>query len=346
MIPSYPSVLYQSAMDIARERQAKLTKPPGSLGRLEELSIQLAGISGMSIPDISNKAIVVMAGDHGVTEEGVSAYPSAVTPQMMLNFLSGGAAINVLANQVDAEVVVVDMGVAADLAPHPKLIDRKLGTGTANMARGPAMSREAAQAALEAGREVMQDLAKRGIQIVGTGEMGIGNTTAASAVTAALTGAPVVDLVGRGTGVDDDGLVRKRSAVQKALQLNQPDPCDPIDVLSKVGGYEIAGLAGLILEAVERRVPVVIDGFITGAAALAAARINPDATAFMVAAHRSVEIGHSVILDDLGLSPLLDLEMRLGEGTGAALAMHLLDGAVGTLREMATFESARVRDRE
>ena len=339
------SGLDETAMAAARQRQNQLTKPPGSLGRLEELSIQLAGITGQPQPTVERKAIVVMAGDHGVTVEGVSAYPAEVTPQMVLNFLRGGAAINVIARQVGARVVVVDMGVAAEIEPHPELIDRKIAAGTANMARGPAMSVEQAETALAVGMGIAADLAVEGLQLIGTGEMGIGNTTPSSAITAALTGAPVAEVVGRGTGVDDAGLARKIEIVERALAVNQPSAADPIDVLAKVGGFEIAGLAGLILGSAAARIPVVIDGFITGAAALVAARLEPRSAGYMIASHQSVEIGHRIILESLGLTPLFKLDLRLGEGTGAALAMHIIEAAARVLREMATFDSAGVTDK-
>jgi nicotinate-nucleotide--dimethylbenzimidazole phosphoribosyltransferase len=332
-------------MESARQRQLQLTKPPGSLGRLEALSIQLAGITGQAQPRVDSKAIVVMAGDHGVTAEGVSAYPAEVTPQMVLNFLHGGAAINVLARQVGARVVIVDMGVAAPLDPHDDLLDRKVALGTANMAQGPAMTIEQAEMALAVGRDLAAQLAAEGVQLLGTGEMGIGNTTPSSALTAVLTGAPVADVVGRGTGVDDDGLARKVEIVERALQVNRPAADEPLAALAKVGGFEIAGLAGLILGAAQARVPVVIDGFITGAAALVAARLAPAAVDYMIASHQSVEIGHRVILENLGLVPLFKLDLRLGEGTGAALAMHTIEAAARVLREMATFESAGVSDK-
>jgi nicotinate-nucleotide--dimethylbenzimidazole phosphoribosyltransferase len=337
--------LDQQAMESARQRQLQLTKPPGSLGRLEALSIQLAGITGQAQPRVDSKAIVVMAGDHGVTAEGVSAYPAEVTPQMVLNFLHGGAAINVLARQVGARVVIVDMGVAAPLDPHDDLLDRKVALGTANMAQGPAMTIEQAEMALAVGRDLAAQLAAEGVQLLGTGEMGIGNTTPSSALTAVLTGAPVTDVVGRGTGVDDDGLARKVEIVERALQVNRPAADEPLAALAKVGGFEIAGLAGLILGAAQARVPVVIDGFITGAAALVAARLAPAAVDYMIASHQSVEIGHRVILENLGLVPLFKLDLRLGEGTGAALAMHTIEAAARVLREMATFESAGVSDK-
>ena len=336
--------LDEAAMAQARKRQSQLTKPAGSLGRLEQLSVQLAGMTGQAVPEIGDKAVVVMAADHGVTQEGVSAYPSEVTAQMVANFLAGGAAINVLARQAGARVVVVDMGVSAELEPSPGLTVRKVAPGTANMAAGPAMSREQAVKAIENGREVMRALAEEQVQLVGTGEMGIGNTTASSAITAAVTGASVDEVVGRGTGVDDEGLTRKRAAVRRALETNRPDSGDPIDVLAKVGGFEIGGLTGLILEPAALRIPVVLDGFITGAAALLAAGLEPGSRDYMVAAHQSVERGHAVILSHLGLEPLMRLDLRLGEGSGAALAMHTLEAAVRTLADMATFESAGVSD--
>lgn len=337
--------LDEAAMEAARQRQNQLTKPPGSLGRLEELSIQLAGITGKPQPTVERKAIVVMAGDHGVTAEGVSAYPAEVTSQMVLNFLHGGAAINVIARQVGAKVVVVDMGVASDLNPHPELIDRKVATGTANMALGPAMSVDQAETALAVGMEIAAGLAGEGMHLIGTGEMGIGNTTASSAITAALTGAPMAEVVGRGTGVDAAGFARKIEIVHRALAVNRPAADDPIEVLAKVGGYEIAGLTGLILGSAAARIPVVIDGFITGAAALVAARLEPRSTGYMIASHQSAEIGHRIVLEALGLSPLFKLDLRLGEGTGAALAMPIIEAAVRLLREMATFASAGVTDK-
>lgn len=347
-IKAWPQIaaLDEAAMGAARERQLQLTKPPGSLGRLEQLSIQLAGIMGQIKPKVDEKAVIVMAGDHGVTAEGISAYPAEVTPQMVLNFLNGGAAINVLAGQVGARVVIVDMGVNASLEPHPDLLVRKIAPGTANMARGPAMTRAQAVEALQVGLAIVNELVADGVQLVGTGEMGIGNTTPSAAITAALTGASISDVVGRGTGVDDEGLSRKIGVVEKAIALNRPDPSDPLDVLAKVGGFEIAGLVGVILGAASKRVPVVMDGFITAAAALVAAQMEPAAKAYMIASHRSVEKGHQVILDELALEPLFDLDLRLGEGTGAAIAMHVIDGAARILCDMATFEDAGVSNKE
>ena len=334
--------LDEAAMAAARARQDMLTKPRGSLGRLEALSIQLAGITGNPQPSLQHKVIVTMAGDHGVVAEGVSAYPQAVTPQMVYNFLRGGAAINVMARHVGARVVVVDMGVAADLECHPNLVDKKVAPGTANIARGPAMSREQAVRALLAGVEVVEAEMTKGLDILGMGDMGIGNTTPSSAIAAAMTGRSPAEVVGRGTGVDDAGLARKIAAVQRALTANQPDPADALDVLAKVGGFEIGGLAGAILAAAARRRPVVVDGFISTAAAMLAVGLAPQVRPYLIAAHRSQERGHAVMLEWLALDPLLDLGLRLGEGTGAALGVSLADVACKILREMATFGEAGV----
>lgn len=343
-LPAIPPLDLQAAA-AARARQDSLTKPPGSLGRLEGLAAQLAAITGHVQPPVARKAVIVMAGDHGVAQAGVSAYPSAVTPQMVLNFIGGGAAINVLARQAGARVIVVDVGVAADFADHPGLVKRKVAPGTANMLSGPAMSRAQAEAALQVGLDVVAGEIAQGLDVVATGDMGIGNTTPSSAIVAALTGAPVALVTGRGTGLDDAGLARKVAAIQQALETNRPDPQDALDVLAKVGGLEIAGLAGVMLGAAAQRIPVVIDGFISGAAALVAASLAPAVTNFLIAAHRSVEIGHRVLLAQLGLEPLFDLELRLGEGTGAALAFHLVEAAARIQREMATFAEAGVSTR-
>ena len=335
-----------SAAASARERQATLTKPPGSLGRLEELSIQLAAITGQPRPSVARKAVIVMAGDHGVTGEGVSAYPAEVTPQMVLNFLRGGAAINVLARQAGARVVVVDVGVAADLRPQPGLELRKVARGTQNMARGPAMTRAQVEDAMAVGLQVIEAEATQGLDLVATGDMGIGNTTASAAIVAALTGMPVAHVTGRGTGVDNVGLAHKISVIEHALRVNQPNPRDARDVLSKVGGLEIAGLVGVILGAAARRLPAVIDGFISGAAALVAAELAPEVKPYLIASHLSAEVGHRVVLERLGLRPLLDLNLRLGEGTGAVLAFHLIEAAARIPNEMATFAEAGVSDKE
>jgi nicotinate-nucleotide--dimethylbenzimidazole phosphoribosyltransferase len=331
----------------ARARQNMLTKPPGSLGRLEELSIQLAAITGQARPSMARKAVIVMAGDHGVAAEGVSAYPAEVTQQMVLNFLRGGAAINVLARHAGARVVVVDMGVAADIdvAGDAPFYARKIAYGTQNMMRGPAMTRAQAEATIAEGMDVVGVEIANGLDLLATGDMGIGNTTPSAAIVAALTGQPAARVTGRGTGVDDAGLARKIAVIERALAVNQPNPDDPVDVLAKVGGLEIGGLAGVIIGAASRRVPVVLDGFISGAAALVAGRLAPEVKPYLIAAHQSVEIGHRVIMEDLGLRPLLDLDLRLGEGTGAALAFHLIEAAARILNEMATFAEAGVSDK-
>ena len=330
------------AMRRAQERQDSLTKPPGSLGRLEELSIQIAGITGQALPRIEDKVIVTMVGDHGVTAEGVSAYPSEVTPQMVHNFLRGGAAINVLARHVGARVVVVDVGVAQELTPHPELVSRKVAPGTGNMAHGPAMSREEAIQAVEVGIDVVEGELVRGMDILGTGDMGIGNTTPSSAIVAAFTGVPVIQVTGRGTGIGDEQLQHKVDLIERALRINQPNPDDALDVLAKVGGFEIGGIAGLILGAAAHCVPVVIDGFISGAGALIATGLAPQVRDYLIAAHQSVEVGHRLMLERLGLTPLFDLNLRLGEGTGAALGISLVEAAVRVLAEMATFAEAGV----
>jgi nicotinate-nucleotide--dimethylbenzimidazole phosphoribosyltransferase len=331
-----------SAMDAARARQDRLTKPPGSLGRLEALSIQVAGITGQARPVIGGKVVITCAGDHGVVAQGVSAYPREVTEQMVANFLGGGAAINVLARHVGARVVVVDAGVAADLEPSPGLVIKKVAHGTADMTQGPAMSREQAVRAVEAGIEVVEEEIAGGAGLIATGDMGIGNTTPSSAIVAAITGLPVAQVTGRGTGIDDATLAHKIAVIERALAVNRPDPADALDVLSKVGGFEIGAIAGVILGAAARRVPVVIDGFISTAGALIAGGLAPLAREYMIAAHDSVEIGHRAMLDHLGLVPCLDFDLRLGEGTGAALVLGIVEAACKVLDEMATFESAGV----
>jgi nicotinate-nucleotide--dimethylbenzimidazole phosphoribosyltransferase len=334
--------LDDAAAAVAQARQDVLTKPQGALGRLEALSVQIAGITSNQRPRLTNPAVIVMAADHGVARRGVSAYPSEVTAQMVLNFLNGGAAINVLARHVGARVIVVDMGVAANLPSHPELINRKMGMGTADFSVEPAMSRTQAQQAVEAGIACANDAIDAGIDMLATGDMGIGNTTASSAVVAAITGRPVAEVTGRGAGVDDAGLARKIAVIEQALALHRPDPNDGLDVLAKVGGFEIGGLAGVMLGAAARRVPVVIDGFISGAAALIAWTLAPAVQPYLIAAHRSVERGHEAVFTRLDLVPLFDLGMRLGEGTGAVLGMSLCQAACKILDEMATFGEAGV----
>jgi nicotinate-nucleotide--dimethylbenzimidazole phosphoribosyltransferase len=337
--------LDKKAMEQARIRQDSLTKPRGSLGQLETLSIQVAGIKGNSRPRIVHKVIFTLAGDHGVTKEGVSAYPSEVTPQMVYNFLRGGAGINVLAKQIGGRVVIADLGVASALEPHPDLKIKKVAMGTRNMAEGPAMSKEDAIRSIEAGIDLVEEDLTKGIDILGTGDMGIGNTTASSAITAAITGADVVRVTGRGTGLDDDGWERKVEMIEKALDINRPDPKDAIDVLSKVGGFEIGGIAGVILAGARYRIPVVIDGFISGAATLIATSLSPEIKPYLIASHQSAEQGHRVLLEYLGLKPLLNLDLRLGEGTGAALGIFLVEASLKILDEMATFAEAGVSEK-
>lgn len=332
-------------MALARARQDTLTKPQGSLGRLELLSVQLAGIQGKPIPQIRHKAIITMAGDHGVVAEGVSAFPQEVTPQMVYNFLGGGAGINVIARQVGARIIVVDMGVAGELKAHPQLLSRKIAPGTRNMAIGPAMSEAEATKAIETGIEIVSTEIAKGLDIVGTGDMGIGNTTASSAICAVMTGRLVAEVTGRGTGVDDKQLAHKIAVINKALAVNQPDSRQPLAVLAKVGGFEIGGLVGVMLGAAANRIPVVIDGFISGAAGLIAIALAPGLKDFVIPAHVSVEAGHRWILSHLGLKPLLDLDMRLGEGTGAALGIFLSETAARVLAEMSTFAEAGVSER-
>ena len=334
------------AMAIARQRQDSLTKPHGSLGKLEELSIQIAGIKGEAIPKLEHKAIITMAADHGVVAEGVSLYPQEVTRQMVLNFLHGGAAINVLANHIGARVIVVDMGVIGGFQPLPGLLCKMIDFGTRNMAKAPAMTRQQAIDALEAGIEVVEAEANKGLDIIGTGDMGLGNTTASSAIFAAISGEPVKKITGRGTGIDNKQLAHKIKVIERALSINKPNSGDPIDVLARVGGFEIGGLAGVILAGAAQRIPVVIDGFISGAAALIATGLSPQAKDYLIAAHVSPEAGHGLLLDFLGLKPLLDLNMRLGEGTGAALGIFLAEAAVRLLGQMTTFAEAGISEAE
>ncbi len=336
--------LDDKAMAQARKRQDKLTKPAGSLGRLEELSIQIAGIQKKAKPEIKNKLMITMAGDHGVVDEKIGNWPREVTAQMVENFLWGGAGINVLARQAGARIVFVDIGVASDLKPHKQLVVKKVDYGTKNMCQGPAMSEKQAVAAIEVGIEIVNGEIKKGLDIVGTGDMGIGNTTPSSAIFAALSGKKVEEVTGRGTGLNDEQLNHKIDVIKRALAVNKPNPAKPLDVLAKVGGFEIGGLVGVMLGAAAQRVPVVIDGFISGAAALVATKLAPQTKNYLIAAHVSAEAGHAAMLQYMGLKPLLNLEMRLGEGTGAALGIIIAEAAVRTLNEMATFAEAGVSD--
>ncbi|NLZ93791.1 MAG: nicotinate-nucleotide--dimethylbenzimidazole phosphoribosyltransferase [Firmicutes bacterium] len=334
-------------VDKCKEEEAQkyldsLTKPIGSLGVLEDIARKVAGITRNVKPSLPQKTSILMAGDHGVVAEGVSAYPQEVTPQMVLNFLTGGAAMNVLARHAGAKLIVVDIGVAADLPEHPILINRKIAFGTANMACGPAMTKTQAVAALEVGIEIAQQFIDEGTGLFGTGEMGIGNTTPSAAITALYKGCSVADVCGRGTGLDDQRLQRKINVIEKAIKINKPDPRDALDVLAKLGGFEIAGMAGVMLAAAANRVPVLLDGFISSAAAIIAANLHPHAAEYMLASHLSEEPGHAAALSLLNLEPFLHMKMRLGEGTGTALAMTMVDAALKIVHEMASFSEAGI----
>jgi nicotinate-nucleotide--dimethylbenzimidazole phosphoribosyltransferase len=338
--------LDSAAVAAARARLDLMTKPRGSLGTLEDLSAQLAGLAGECPPPIPGPATVaVFAADHGVHARGVTPWPQEVTAQMVANFLAGGAVVNAFARQIGADVVVVDVGVAADLPPAPGLIDRKVSLGTADFTAGPAMGARQVGQALAAGIGVARDLVAQGSNCLITGDMGIANTTASAALICAFTGRDAAEVTGRGTGIDDGTYARKIGVVRAGLERHRPDPADPVAVLAAFGGLEHAALAGFILGAAEQRVPVILDGVIAGAAALAAVALAPDAVAACIAGHRSVEPGHTATLGTLGLHPLIDLGLRLGEGTGALLALPIVQSAARTLHDVATFDSAGVTDK-
>ncbi|MBI1977090.1 MAG: nicotinate-nucleotide--dimethylbenzimidazole phosphoribosyltransferase [Candidatus Omnitrophica bacterium] len=338
------------AIAVVQHRLDHLTKPQGSLGRLEQIACQLAGIqcrgTARRAPTVARKTVFVMAADHGVTEEGISAYPKEVTAQMVLNFLRGGAAINVLARQIGAKVIVVDMGVAYDFKEQKGLIHAKVAPGTKNFLKEPAMSTEQLQQAIRAGWDLAGAEIQQGVDLLAIGDMGIGNTTAASALTAVLCNREPLEVTGHGTGIGEDARFHKANVIRRAIAARQPIPEEPLDVLQKLGGFEIAGMVGVILRAAQERVPLVLDGFITSAAGLVAYCLEPKLKDFLFASHLSVERGHQVQLEKMGLMPLLNLGLRLGEGTGAVLAMHLLEAACRILSEMATFEQAGVSERE
>lgn len=329
----------------AQARLDRLTKPLGSLGRLEELAAWYAGVTGEERPKLPRAVVFTFAADHGVTAEGVSAYPGEVTAQMVRNFLRGGAGVNVLAAHVGAEVRVVDIGVAHEFGVVPRLISRKIAHGTRNFLYEPAMSRSEAIQAIEVGIALAAETASDGAGLLATGDMGIGNTTASAAITAVMVGKAPAEVTGRGTGLDDAGYARKVAVIEQAIQRHAPDPADPLDVLAKVGGFEIAGLTGLILGGAAARVPVVLDGFIAGAAALLAVSLQPRCRDYLLASHLSAERGHQAALEWLGLRPLLDLGLRLGEGTGACLGIALVQAALKILTQMATFDEAGVSQR-
>lgn len=326
----------------AQRHLDNLTKPPGSLGRLEEFAQRIVAITENKNPVLDKKVVFTFAGDHGVVDEGVSAYPREVTRQMVFNFLKGGAGINVLARHAGAEVVVIDIGVDYDFGSLEGLMSMKVIKGTKNFMLGPAMTRDEATQCIETGIELAQGYAKKGYKIFGTGDMGIGNTTPSSAIVAVITGKPVAEVTGKGTGISDESLVRKIQVIVEGIRINQPDPKDAVDVLAKVGGAEIGGIAGLILGAAAHRIPIVVDGFISTAGALIAYGLCPTVSDYLFAAHNSVELGHRAMLEAMRLSPILDLNLRLGEGTGAALAMTLIEAGLRIYKEMATFGEAGV----
>jgi nicotinate-nucleotide--dimethylbenzimidazole phosphoribosyltransferase len=334
----------------AQERTARLVMPTRALGRLHDISEQFCGIQQTLEPKITKKAILVMAGDHGVVTEGVSAYPQEVTPAMVQTFLAGGAGINAIAHQVGADVWVVDMGIIPplDVSNIPgggRLIVEKIGNGTANFTTGPAMSPRDAEMAIQVGFEQATKLIDSGVVLLGTGDMGIGNTTPSAAIGAVLCGASLDEMVGRGTGVDEAGWARKRDIVQQGIEVNTPDPQDGLDVLAKVGGFEIGGIAGTILAGAYHRRAVVMDGFISTAGALIARALCPTVKDYLFAGHRSEEAGHGIMLKHLDIEPILNLGMRLGEGTGAALAMGVIEGAIRMFKEVLTFEEAGVANK-
>ncbi len=339
------SPLDKSMMESAQQRLDILTKPKDSLGDLEEFAKRYVGITRDKAPTIDSKTVFVFAGDHGVASEGVSAFPAEVTPQMVLNFLAGGAGINVIARHVGAAVKVVDIGVNTEFDSAPGLLKRKVVNGTANIAKGPAMSRGEAIKCVETGIEIAREFAAPGA-IFGTGDMGIANTTPSSALVSVFTGLLPAEVTGRGTGIDDKSYARKVEVIEEAIRVNGPDASDPIGVLAKVGGAEIAGITGLIIGAAAERIPVVVDGFISTAGALVASRLHPEIERYLFASHSSVERGHRAALDAIGIRPFLDLNLRLGEGTGGALAMGAIEAALKLYNEMATFDSAGVSTQE
>ncbi|WP_024834675.1 nicotinate-nucleotide--dimethylbenzimidazole phosphoribosyltransferase [Ruminiclostridium josui] len=325
----------------AQKRLDSLTKPLGSLGRLEEIVKQLAGITGELIPCVKNKKIIIMCADNGVVEEGVSSCPKSVTSSVTQNFMKGFTGVNVLSRHSGADTVVVDVGVDDDI-DCPGIINRKIRKGTWNIAKGPAMTRDEAIKAIEVGIEIVGILKEQGVNLLGTGEMGVGNTTTSSAVASVLTGYEIDEMVGRGAGLTQEGLINKIKVIKKAIDLNKPNPSDPVDVLAKVGGFDIAALTGCFIGAAAYRLPIMIDGFITAAAALAAIKIKPECRNYIFPSHSSAEPGNKKIMEVLDMRPMLMLDMRLGEGSGAALAFHVLDAAVAAYREMGTFGDAQI----
>lgn len=328
----------------AAERLSSQIRPRGSLGQLEKIAVRLAAMRRTMALDLSRKIIFVMAGDHGVATEGVSAYPQEVTPQMVYSFTRGWASINVLGRHAGATVRIVDCGVASDMPPEWNVIDGKIGHGTASITKGPAMPREDAEKGMLLGASLVENACAEGFQLFGTGDMGIGNTTPSAAIICALSGRSPEHLTGRGTGIGDETLGKKIAAIETALRVNRPDPNDPVGVLAKVGGYEIAGLAGAVLGAAACKVPVICDGLIATAGALLACRIAPPSSDYLFVSHMSVEPGHAAMCSMLALEPILSLGMRLGEGTGSALAMNIVDASAKILVECKTFAEAGVTD--
>lgn len=331
-----------SDLEKAQRRLDSLTKPPGSLGRLEELARRYAAIKGIDSSRIPRKCVFIFAADHGIAREGVSAYPPEVTAQMVQNFLNGGAAINVLAKHVSAEIVVVDIGVNFDFKNCPGMIHKKIAPGTKNISQGPAMTRQQAEAALQTGIELAQASAGQGTDVLGSGDMGIGNTTPAAAIMSVYGNKTPLQVTGKGTGIDDATFNKKVALIEKAIRANNPNVDDPIDVLAKLGGFEIAGIAGLILGAAAKKTPVIIDGLISGAGAVIAYKLSPTVRDYIFTSHRSQEPGHEILFHLLDQPPLFDFGMRLGEGTGAVLAMSILDASIKIYSQMATFEEAGV----
>ncbi len=329
-------------MGQAQEKLDNLTKPKGSLGRLEEIAKRIVGITGNLKPELDKKYIITMAADHGIVDEGVSAYPKEVTSQMVFNFLNNGAAINILSKHIGAEVIIVDIGVNYDFGNNPKLYSRKVAKGTSNFLKKPAMTKKQALESINVGIEIVEQLKNKGCDIIGTGDMGIGNTTASSAIASLMCGVAAEKVTGRGTGINKKSLENKINIIKRAIELNKANKNDSIDILSKLGGLEIGGIAGVILGCAMNKIPVVIDGFISGAGALIAEGIEPKVKQYMLASHCSVEIGHKIILNKLGLKQMFDFDMRLGEGTGAALGINIAEASIRILNEMATFDSAGV----
>jgi nicotinate-nucleotide--dimethylbenzimidazole phosphoribosyltransferase len=336
----------QTFLEKARERTSQLVMPLRALGELHSIGERLCGMTRTLTPSVKKKAFLVMAGDHGITASGVSAYPQDVTGEMVKTFLRGGAGINVLSRQLGASVLVMDVGIIPDIPPQDseegRLIVTKVAKGTQDFTKGPAMTRAEAESTVLKGFEAAKGLFDRGVDVLGTGDMGIGNTSPSSAIGAVITGQPVEKMTGRGAGVDDEGLRRKSEIIKRGIEINDPKPDDPLDVLSKVGGFEIGAIAGAVLAGAFSKTPVVIDGFISGAGALIAHGLCPTVTDYLFAGHQSEEPGHKIILDHIGLAPILNLGMRLGEGTGAALAMHIIEAAARVIKEVLTFEQAGV----